>query len=64
MKTYSDLMDNDNLSDIQPGDLVIDYWGVHVLLNKQTVVDGYWNYRLFWLNKKEIITRLYRYSNE
>ena len=26
MKIYSDLMDNDNLSNIQPGDLVVDYW--------------------------------------
>ena len=63
MKIYSDLMKNKNLSEIQPGDLVVDVWGVHVLLNKQTVVDSYWNFRLFWLSKKEIIIRLYRYSS-
>lgn len=63
MKIYSDLMKNKNLSEIQPGDLVIDHNGIFMLLNKQIIADRYYNYRLFWLDKEKIITRLYRYSS-
>lgn len=63
MKIYSDLMNNDNLSNIQLGDLVVDNWGVYVLLNKQRLLDTHWDYSLIWLGKQELITRLYRYSS-